>query len=307
MYKYALTSRLRKVAPGLAGAVLFFCSLAAGLASVPASASTTSTTNLDLGSCLYAGQFMQPGQYLDAPPVKVGSNKYFPYRLVMQTDGNLVEYAASGQALWDTETYGHAGAHLALQSSDGNLVIYPPSGKYLWTASLPHSPGDRLCVQDDGNVVVYTSANSPLWATMTLSGTGITASKGETLSYNPTYENGQCTDWAERSFHAWTGTYINTLGINGTSGNALDWAYNAAHRGWTVGSVPRIGSIAVFQPGVDGADGYGHVAWVTQVYPSQNAIEVSEWNFTYGPYKTDTRRVSPAFRVGGLQYIYSNP
>jgi surface antigen len=52
--------------------------------------------------------------------------------------------------------------------------------------------------------------------------------RGETLGYNPTYGNGQCTDWAERQFHAWTGTYINTLGINGHSGNALDWAYNAA-------------------------------------------------------------------------------
>jgi hypothetical protein len=40
----------------------------------------------------------------------------------------------------------------------------------------------------------------------------------ETLGYNPTYGNGQCTDWAERQFHAWTGTYINTLGINGHSG-----------------------------------------------------------------------------------------
>jgi len=62
---------------------------------------------------------------------------------------------------------------------------------------------------------------------MTLAGTGIYA-QGETLGYNPTYGNGQCTDWAERQFHAWTGTYINTLGTNGHSGNALDWAYNAA-------------------------------------------------------------------------------
>jgi hypothetical protein len=60
--------------------------------------------------------------------------------------------------------------------------------------------------------------------------------RAETLGYNPLYGNGQCTDWAERQFHAWTGTYINTLGINGHGGNALDLAYNAAHRGWTVGS-----------------------------------------------------------------------
>jgi surface antigen len=68
------------------------------------------------------------------------------------------------------------------------------------------------------------------------------------LGYNPTYGNGQCTDWAERQFHAWPGTYINTLGINGHSGNALDWAYNAAHRSWTVCTCPSWNYLLVGMP-----------------------------------------------------------
>ena len=182
-----------------------------------------------------------------------------------------------------------------------NLVVYSPSGQALWSAYVPTSPGDRLCMQSDGNAVVYSPANSPLWATMTL----ITAVPGQTLTANPGAP-GQCTWWAEHQFLDWTGTYINTLGINGTNGNALYWAYNAAHRGWATGSTPRIGSIAVFQPGVAGAGSVGHVAWVTEVYPSQNAIEISEMNFK-GPGIVDNRRISPAFGVAGLQYIYANP
>jgi surface antigen len=57
---------------------------------------------------------------------------------------------------------------------------------------------------------------------------------------------------------------------------------------------------------VAGAGSVGHVAWVTEVYPSQNAIEISEMNFK-GPGIVDNRRISAAFGVAGLQYIYANP
>jgi surface antigen len=276
------------------------CAIAGGPALVPPWAPAASAATAIPATCLSAGQDMQPGDYLAAPPVNGGSS---PYELIMQTDGNLVAYTAAGQALWDSQTFRHPGAYAALQSTDGNLVVYSPSGQALWSASVPRSPGDRLCMQDDGNVVVYSAADSPLWATMTT--TARAAVKGESLSTNPGAA-GQCTWWAEQEFHGWTGMYINTLGINGTDGNAEYWAYNAAHRGWAVGTTPRAGSIAVFQPGVAGADSFGHVAWVTQVYPSQNAIEVSEMNFE-GPGIVDSRRISPAFGVAGLQYIYANP
>jgi hypothetical protein len=43
------------------------------------------------------------------------------YELIMQTDGNLVEYGSSG-ALWATGTSG-SNNHVTMQT-DGNLVIY---------------------------------------------------------------------------------------------------------------------------------------------------------------------------------------
>ena len=34
------------------------------------------------------------------------------YQLIMQGDGNLVEYGPGGQAIWDSVTYGNPGAYL---------------------------------------------------------------------------------------------------------------------------------------------------------------------------------------------------
>jgi surface antigen len=221
------------------------------------------------------------------------------YSLVMQGDGNLVVYAGA-KALWDSQT-STAGASVVLQPGDGNLVVYSTAGKALWSAYVPTSPSDSLQMQDDGNLVVYDTAGRAQWAAMTAS-----EPRGSTLAKNPA-PSGQCTWWAEQKFHDYSGgAYINTLGINGTSGDARYWGYNASHRGWNVGSTPRIGSIAVFQPGTGGAGSVGHVAWVTEVYPARNSMVITEMNFK-GPGVVDTRTISPAFAVNGLQYIYTNP
>jgi len=50
-------------------------------------------------------------------------------------------------------------------------------------------------------------------------------------------------------------------------GNARYWAGNAPRRGLRVGSVPIRGATVVFQPGVQGAAGAGHVAHVLALYP----------------------------------------
>lgn len=52
-------------------------------------------------------------------------------QLVMQTDGNLVVYDASGRALWHTHTHDYPNAELRMQN-DGNLVIYDVHGNWKW-------------------------------------------------------------------------------------------------------------------------------------------------------------------------------
>jgi surface antigen len=116
---------------------------------------------------------------------------------------------------------------------------------------------------------------------------------GRTLAYDSGVA-GQCVWWAIYKFHQFDGLYPDTLDP-ANSGNAKYLATNAAYNGWAVSSTPRVNSIAVFQPGANGAGAVGHVAWVTSV--SGPYITVSEMNFTYGPGNTDNRTLIPASSV----------
>jgi surface antigen len=59
----------------------------------------------------------------------------------------------------------------------------------------------------------------------------------------------------------------NRTDLPGNLGVAKEWNENATAQGWPVGTYPRKGSIAVFEPGVYGSDRVlGHVAVVERVY-----------------------------------------
>ncbi len=80
---------------------------------------------------------------------------------------------------------------------------------------------------------------------------------------------GQCTWWAQYKKQNENLTHM---------GAAMYWASGAAARGYRIGAAPAAGSTVVFQPGVQGAGGYGHVAHVVAVYPDGWFL-VSEMNF----------------------------
>lgn len=89
------------------------------------------------------------------------------YRLVHQTDGNVVLYRLSdSRARWHTHTDGKPTSTFAVQG-DGNLVIYSARGGYFWTAGIPGHSGARLVVQNDGNLVMYDANGRAYWATGT--------------------------------------------------------------------------------------------------------------------------------------------
>ena len=82
---------------------------------------------------------------------------------------------------------------------------------------------------------------------------------------------GQCTWWAQA-----TRRNENLRGL----GNARYWAGNAPARGLRVGYTPVVDATVVFQPWVQGAGKYGHVAHVLALYPGGWFL-VSEMN-AYG-------------------------
>jgi hypothetical protein len=49
----------------------------------------------------------------------------------MQGDGNFVVYSSARRALWNSGTYGHAGASLALDDGGTLSIIY--QGAVIWS------------------------------------------------------------------------------------------------------------------------------------------------------------------------------
>lgn len=87
------------------------------------------------------------------------------YRLLLQLDGNLVEYGRGNAVIWSPGYKGSA--DLAVMQWDGNFVVYR-QGRPLWaTGSFGYS-GAYLQLQTDGNLVVYLAhPYTPLWSWMT--------------------------------------------------------------------------------------------------------------------------------------------
>lgn len=106
------------------------------------------------------------------------------------------------------------------------------------------------------------------------------------------YPWGQCT-WGVKELAPWAHTYW---------GNGGDWAVSAAADGFTVGTEPVVGAIAVW---TDPYGGYGHVAYVTAV-ESEYSIEVLEANIGGNPTIMNYRGFfdPTATAEGVVSYIY---
>lgn len=105
---------------------------------------------------------------------------------------------------------------------------------------------------------------------------------------------GQCTWWAQYKRRDENLRHM---------GNARFWAAGASARGYRVGTAPVRSATVVFQPGVQGAGGAGHVAHVEAVYPGGWFL-VSEMNFFWnggGLARVDYRY---AHAGAGVSFIY---
>ncbi len=107
----------------------------------PSGAAITSIAVLSGGASLSSGQSLVAG----------GA------RLLMQGDGNLVAYDATGKAVWNSGTYDPAnvGSTLSMQA-DGNLVIYRPNGQAIWSSGTYGQSGEYLVLASDGTLSLQT-------------------------------------------------------------------------------------------------------------------------------------------------------
>lgn len=85
-------------------------------------------------------------------------------KLIMQSDGNLVLYDASGTAHWASQTQG--AGNTAVFQEDGNLVVYSAEHQSLWASNTQGADGATLKVLETGNMVIATDAQV-FWQTDT--------------------------------------------------------------------------------------------------------------------------------------------
>jgi len=87
------------------------------------------------------------------------------FKLIMQTDGNLVLYLTN-YVCWATYTQNRGATYMVFQS-DGNLVLYTASGSWVWQSQTSGNPNSTLAFQDDANLVIYNSSHVAIWNSRT--------------------------------------------------------------------------------------------------------------------------------------------
>lgn len=114
------------------------------------------------GSVLGVNEGLYQGQYIESPDGQ--------YVLLVQTDGNLVEYGPGfvhTNAMYSSARAGSGAGYYVLQS-DGNFVGYLPNGQTaIYGNGANGRGGSKLVMQNDGNVVEYTVSGVAVWASNT--------------------------------------------------------------------------------------------------------------------------------------------
>jgi hypothetical protein len=131
----------------------FFSLLAIIFVSVSLFAHSANATTI--GDTLASGASLPKGDCL------VSTNSQ--YTFCFQEDGNVVLYQGS-KALWANGNNGKAAKQLIMQT-DGNLVEYNYAGNAIWATGTNGKRGGYLIMQNDGNAVIYYP--TPSWATGT--------------------------------------------------------------------------------------------------------------------------------------------
>jgi peptidoglycan hydrolase-like protein with peptidoglycan-binding domain len=147
--------------------ILIFGGLALATLALPAA---SGATTLRSAAGARAGQTTESSRLQADQELFDGSALVSPsgrYRLVLQSDGNLVLYW-EGHPLWNTGTRGDAPDHLVMQN-DGNLVLYQGLD-VLWDSKSgggERSSAYYLILQNDGSAVIDSPAGKPIWTTNT--------------------------------------------------------------------------------------------------------------------------------------------
>jgi len=149
-------------------------------------------------SILPGGSQLSPGEAIWSPDRR--------YRLIFQTDGNLVIYRSDGVPVWWTGTVGISPGAARMQG-DGNFVVYDSAGRATWHTYTYGNPGAYLSMQNNGAFVIYAASGVRLWGSPvpanevnTPPGGGSTAPSADTLAAGGRLYPGQAVQSLDRRF-----------------------------------------------------------------------------------------------------------
>ena len=146
-----------------------------------------------------------------------------------------------------------------------------------------------------------------------------TNSSGECINWEYYQENnptncycsgawGNCVWWALYRRPDIINAHFDSINANWDN-EPYKWDSYASQKGYTVSGVPKAGSIAIFEPGVQGASSLGHVAYVTDVAdtPPTNTSNFTVSEMNCGQNGVFTKTNYTADKNVGVHFIYQPP
>lgn len=115
----------------------------------------------DLGYPPWDG-FLVPGDTVREGAYNVRVTESVPgegFQLLLQTDGNLVQYSSTtGRAMWATRTRGK-GETLTFQR-DHNVVLYSSTGRALWSTHTYRTGANKFGLTAEGDLIATTAVGN---------------------------------------------------------------------------------------------------------------------------------------------------
>ncbi|MBW5481029.1 hypothetical protein [Streptomyces bambusae] len=141
---------LKKLRRAATGALAVTALVTGGLLATAGSASAAHSYD----DRLYRGESLSPGESISRLSWDPYISGYYRYRLVMQTDGNLVQYKTNvkygfTKVCWASNTNTGAQNH-AIYQGDGNFVVYTPWGQAVWASNTMGLPGETVDINSSG-------------------------------------------------------------------------------------------------------------------------------------------------------------
>jgi surface antigen len=125
--------------------------------------------------------------------------------------------------------------------------------------------GQRICIP---RTSTSTMSMQPIMVSM---------SAQPAIGANNLFPYGECTWWANQRYFQLHGVFVPWT----VNSNAFQWTARANDFGWQVSTIPSVGAIIDFQPGVQGASSLGHLGVVEQMLGNGRLL-VSNMNWNGG-------------------------